>query len=128
VSEANIEKRVCQEAKGMGISSHKWTSTNEKGLPDRIFIIPGSIAHWFCIEFKTPFGVVSPSQKRKIKTFQEMGVHVYVCDSVRDGIEILNIQKRAHTKRLRILTQYSRISVGKSELKGVFEQEFLNVK
>ena len=103
VTEAERERAVCSAAKAMGMSVHKWKGANEKGLPDRIFIIPGALAHWFLIEFKTPEGVLSPSQKRKISHFQSIGVHVYVCDSTSKGLNILELQKTAHEKRLKIL-------------------------
>lgn len=104
-AESQIEGAVCRHAQRIGMSSHKWKGVNEKGLPDRIFIIPGPIAHWFAVEFKKPGGVLSPSQKRKIKKFRSMGVHVYTCCTIDMGVSILNTQKREHLKRVKILQE-----------------------
>ncbi len=58
----------------------KIISPNRNGIPDRLFIAPDNIFIW--MEFKQQKGVVSPIQRRTMKTLKRFGHNACVVNSV----------------------------------------------
>ena len=85
-SEASIERRVVKEAKAEGWLVFKWTSPNNRGVPDRIFIRCGRVVF---IEFKAAGKKPTKLQNHIIAQLEEQEVEVYVVDSIEDGIRVL---------------------------------------
>lgn len=89
--EKQIEKKINDAAKKMGIFVRKFTSQFEKGNPDRIYIcLCGDI---FFIEFKSEFGKLSDIQEKTISEIRKRKIKVFVVNSVSKGFEILNAHK-----------------------------------
>ena len=90
--EIDIEEAACKAALKLGVTSIKIKRADQKGWPDRLFLIPGGAPLF--IEFKTPVGVLSPHQVFKITRLESLGYAVAVCDTVEDAVreikEILN--------------------------------------
>jgi hypothetical protein len=80
--EKQIEKKVCDHAKQRGWKVYKFTSPNNRSVPDRLFL-KGGIARF--IEFKREGCKPTPGQAREIELIREKGFRVDVIDNVRDG-------------------------------------------
>jgi hypothetical protein len=85
--EAEIEERVCRYAKAKGFSTYKFTSPGRRSVPDRLFLAPGK---FFAVEFKAEGKKPTAGQAREHNRLRELGVPVYVCDSVPSGLEIVD--------------------------------------
>lgn len=73
-------------AKKRGYLTFKFTSPNNKGVPDRIFIRDGKT---FFIEFKAPGKVPSMLQNYIISLMELHGADVFVVDQIEQLEEIL---------------------------------------
>lgn len=96
--EKQIENKVCKYAKNKGMLVYKFSSPNNRGVPDRIFIYNNKC---FFIEFKGTNGKLSELQKIKIKEISEQGIDVFVVNSSVLGFEIidrevLNVRKKCN--------------------------------
>ena len=85
--ESKIEQTVCSKAKNLGWLVYKFTSPNQRGVPDRIFMRNGIC---FFVEFKK-FGK-KPTELQnvtmgKIKLIG--GFECYVIDNIEDGFKLL---------------------------------------
>lgn len=83
VTEREVEMKVCKYAKSKGFLVDKFTSPNNRGVPDRIFIAPPHILAF--VEFKAPGGVPTSSQQRDHARRRAMGFPVYIVDSFEKG-------------------------------------------
>lgn len=81
--ERDIEKRVCDYAKSLGMLCYKFTSPAQSHVPDRIFITPSGVV--FMIEFKRKGKKPTPAQEIEIAKIRATGVVVFVIDNVEDG-------------------------------------------
>ena len=88
--EARIEKAVCDYAKAKGCLVYKFTSPENRSVPDRLFIFNGEV--WF-IEFKAPGKRLTPMQARECSRIHEQQVCLHICDSIEKGKAAVN----AHT-------------------------------
>ncbi len=86
--EKDIEYPVVRYAEGLGVYVEKLQILRKRGWPDQTFIIPWG--HIFFIEFKTPTGVLSGPQKRRIKKLRRIGYTVYVIDNIKEGEIAIN--------------------------------------
>ncbi len=86
--ERDIERKVCERAKRAGWLAFKFTSPQQRGVPDRLFIRDGQIVF---IEFKRTGEQPTKLQARMIARLREAGCTVFVCDSVEGGCDALSI-------------------------------------
>ena len=82
--EKDIEKKVVEYARSLGVLAYKFTSPARRSVPDRMFILPGGKGVFF-IEFKRLGCKPTPSQEVEIEKIRGQGVHVYVVDNVTAG-------------------------------------------
>ena len=80
--EKQIEKSVCEYARGKGALALKFNSMARAAVPDRLFVYRGNM--WFC-EFKREGQKPTPAQEREHARLREHSIHVYVIDNVEDG-------------------------------------------
>lgn len=88
--EKDIEKRVCDYAKSLGMLVYKFTSPSRRSVPDRLFITKGGVV--FFIEFKRAGAKPTPAQEVEIAKIRATGVEVYVVDTVDHGKRVVGIQ------------------------------------
>lgn len=81
--EKDIEKAVCEHAKGLGFLVYKFTSISRRSVPDRLLITPKGTV--FFIEFKRRGTVPTDAQEIEIKRIRGTGVAVYVVDNKEAG-------------------------------------------
>ena len=88
-SEKHIESKVNEYAKAMGITQYKFTSTNWRGVPDRIYL---SDTRVMFIEFKHPDAPLkfSPLQQKVAEELSRQGFTVALCNNVSEGCKLLN--------------------------------------
>ena len=86
VREKYIETRVCEFAKKRGWLVYKWSSPNNRGVPDRIFVRDRIV---ILIEFKAPGKKPTPLQNRTHEKLRAEGMEVYVIDNINDGKDLL---------------------------------------
>lgn len=86
--ERNIEKRFCDQAKRQGCLVYKFVSPNQRGVPDRLVVLPGGETVY--IEFKRPNGKLTELQEVQIGRLQEQGARVFVVYSHEDATTVLN--------------------------------------
>ena len=81
--ERDIEKRVCDFAKKLGMLVFKFTSPSRRSVPDRLFITPVGVV--FFVEFKRKGQKPTPAQAVEIDKIRAKGVSVFVIDNVEVG-------------------------------------------
>jgi hypothetical protein len=87
--EKEIEKRVCLYAKLRGLLQYKFTSPNHRGVPDRMFVLPGGGV--FFIEFKRKGEVPTALQEVAIAKLRKQGSLVFVVDSSELGKNTIDL-------------------------------------
>lgn len=85
--EKTIEKKVTDLAKKLGWLSYKFTSPNNRSVPDRLYIKDGGVVF---VEFKQKGKKPTKLQYSTIEKMKEYGASVYVIDSVEAGFELFN--------------------------------------
>lgn len=80
--ESSIEKRLVREVERIGGKAPKWVSPGNRGVQDRLVILPGGITVY--VETKAPGKPLDPLQEKWAKTLRAMGHKVYKIDSVGD--------------------------------------------
>lgn len=80
-TEAELEKACVEYAEGQGVLCYKFVSPGKTGVPDHIFIFPGS-GETVYVEFKHPNGLESldPLQIVRRDDISGQGAAVYACD------------------------------------------------
>jgi hypothetical protein len=86
VREISIEQQFCKRIKEIGGKAYKFTSPNNRSVPDRIVIVKG-LAPIF-VEFKAPGKKLTAAQAREHKFLQERSQIVFVVDNF-DTMETL---------------------------------------
>ena len=79
VSEKAIERYLVDEVKKLGGVCLKYSNQNMAGFPDRLLLLPGARTIW--VELKSKGKHTTPLQKVRIRTLQNLGYSVFVCDS-----------------------------------------------
>ena len=79
MSESLIERKCSKWAKEQGWLTYKFTSPNNRSVPDRIYIKDGNVVF---VEFKAPGKTPTRLQNRTIKSMREHGVTTIVIDNV----------------------------------------------
>jgi hypothetical protein len=88
--EKDIESKVCEHAKKLGILCYKFTSPSRRSVPDRIFFLPDGRV--FLIEFKRAGQHPTPAQAVEIEKLKQQQMSVYVVDNVEGGKRIVGIE------------------------------------
>lgn len=83
--ESYIEKKVCDFAKQQGWSVFKFSSPNNRGVPDRIGFRDGKVV---LVEFKAPGKKPTALQLKVIERIRNEGIECHVIDSIEDGKQI----------------------------------------
>ena len=83
--EKDIEKYLIHKVSSLGGKAYKFTSPNNKGVPDRIVILPNGIIYF--IELKNEKGKLSKLQEYQMKTLIELGCN---CKVINSKIEVDN--------------------------------------
>ena len=94
--EKQIEKKVCDYAKALGVLVYKFTSPARAAVPDRLFIVPHS--HVFFIEFKRTGEKATPTQAREHARLKDVGIRVYVVDDVSHGYNVVDYETQLMPK------------------------------
>jgi hypothetical protein len=85
--ESYIEKKLRVEIERLGGKVPKWVSPGNRGVPDRLVILPGGRTIY--VETKAPGKPLEPLQEKWAKTLRKMGHKVYKIDSVEDIEEFI---------------------------------------
>ncbi|MDR9795238.1 VRR-NUC domain-containing protein [Aeribacillus pallidus] len=80
--ETDIERHLVQEVERIGGKAPKWVSPGNRGVPDRIVILPNGRVVF--VELKKPGGRMGPLQKRWAEILKGMGHQVYKIDSIKE--------------------------------------------
>lgn len=88
--EKDIEKKVCDFAKTLGMLAYKFTSPARRSVPDRLFVVPGGRV--FFVEFKRKGKKPSPAQEAEIAKLRGKGATVHVVDNVLDGKRVIELE------------------------------------
>ncbi|GIM47019.1 hypothetical protein DNHGIG_25680 [Collibacillus ludicampi] len=77
--ESSLERRLVREVERIGGRAPKWVSPGNRGVPDRIVILPGGRTVY--VEMKAPGKPLSSLQERWSKILRGLGHRVYKIDS-----------------------------------------------
>ena len=88
VKESEIEKAVCDYAKGKGCYVRKFSSPAHRGVPDRLFITPDGVV--FFIEFKALGKTPTALQYRELTEIAKRGGNAHWADNQKDGLNIVD--------------------------------------
>lgn len=78
--EKNIERYLVREVERIGGQAPKWASPGNRGVPDRIVILPDGRTIY--VEMKAPGKILRPLQRKWRKTLLGMGQEYYLIDSI----------------------------------------------
>lgn len=92
--ERDIERIVNKHAVDQGFLSFKFTSPNNRGVPDRIFIAPNGQVIF--VEFKQKGMFLTKLQHFMFNLFESRGCKIHVVNDVVDGIDLLNKYKETY--------------------------------
>lgn len=80
--ESLLEQRLVREVKAIGGQAPKWVSPGNRGVPDRLVILPEGQTVY--VEMKAPGKQLDSLQRKWAKTLIGMGHRHYKIDSVED--------------------------------------------
>lgn len=80
--ESYIERKVTGHATANGWRSYKWSSPNNRGVPDRLYF---KAARAIIIEFKAPGKRPTKLQLATHRKLEDQGFHVHVIDDIEAG-------------------------------------------
>lgn len=86
--EKEIEQRVCQYAKQLGVLCYKFLSQSKRSVPDRIYLTPSGLV--FFIEFKRKNCRPTPAQELEIAKIRKQKVACFVVSDVATGKSIIS--------------------------------------
>ncbi|MDB9741473.1 hypothetical protein OAB00_01320 [Akkermansiaceae bacterium] len=86
-SESQIEKAVSTHARKLGFYVRKFSSPNNRGVPDKLFISPHGFV--FFVEFKAPKKKPTDIQQDEINQIQKRNAVVFVIDDTSKGKTII---------------------------------------
>jgi hypothetical protein len=95
--EKDIEKRVCDYAKSLGMLVYKFTSPSRRSVPDRLFVLPGGQVFW--IEFKRKGKSPTAAQIVEIEKIRKQGATVYVVDDETAGRCVVSDEYHGATRK-----------------------------
>jgi hypothetical protein len=85
--ESYIETKVTQYARGKGLFTTKFLSSNYRGLPDRIYIYSG---YHFFIEFKAPGEKATKLQDHIHDVMRGHGANIFIIDNIDNGLQLID--------------------------------------
>lgn len=91
--EKEIEKKICDYAKTRGCYVRKFTSPNNRSVPDRLIIAPGNAVGF--LEIKRQGQKPTKAQELEIGLLAKQGCDVWWCDNVKDGRQFVDRLIRA---------------------------------
>lgn len=77
--ERELERKLVKAVERIGGQAPKWVSPGERGVPDRIVIMPHGKTYY--VELKSETGQLHPLQARWIRKLLGLGHKAYVVDS-----------------------------------------------
>ncbi|MFK7695390.1 VRR-NUC domain-containing protein [Paenibacillus sp. HJGM_3] len=80
--ESTLERRLVRLVEELGGEAPKWVSPGNRGVPDRIVILPGGRTIY--VEMKAPGKPLEPLQVRWARILRRLGHEVYKIDSNED--------------------------------------------
>lgn len=86
--EKEIEKKICDYAKSRGCYVRKFTSPNNRSVPDRIIIAPGGAVGF--LEVKRGGEKPTKAQEHEMGLLKKQGCTVGWCDNVEDGKQFVD--------------------------------------
>ena len=87
--ESDLERRVCQEAKALGMLVYKFTSPGHRAVPDRMFITRAGRVGF--IEFKARGRYPTRLQEVEIQRLKAQNVEVIWSSDLDECIGFLNV-------------------------------------
>lgn len=88
VKEVDVESKACEYAKARGCWHAKFKSSNNRGVPDRLFITPDGVV--FFIEFKKPGKKARKQQRLVIDDMMDNKAKVFVTDDLQTAKIIID--------------------------------------
>lgn len=86
--EKEIEKKICDYAKSKGCYVRKFTSPNNRSVPDRLFITPfGTVGF---LEVKRGGEKPTKAQELEMALLTKQNANVKWCDNVEDGRQFID--------------------------------------
>ena len=82
MKESQLERKFREAIERIGGKAPKWVSPGNRGVPDRLVILPGGRVAF--VELKKPGEPLGPLQRKWAKMLSELGHDVYKIDSVED--------------------------------------------
>jgi len=79
VRETAVEKYLRDEVKKLGGRAYKFVSPGNRGVPDRLVLLPGG--HTLFVELKAPGKTSTDLQKKKQQDIRRLGFDVSVVDT-----------------------------------------------
>lgn len=86
--EKDIERKVCDYAKSLGMLCYKFTSPSRRSVPDRLMVTKYGVV--FFMELKRKGQKTTASQQVEIEKLRRQGVDVFVVDNVDEGKEYVD--------------------------------------
>ncbi len=83
--ESVVEKKVTEHAKQNGWLSYKWTSPNNRAVPDRLFFKSSVVV---LVEFKAPGKQPTKLQQAIHQKLNNQGFIVHVIDDIETGKQL----------------------------------------
>lgn len=80
--ESTLERKMRLAVERIGGKMPKWVSPGNRGVPDRLAILPGGRTIY--VEMKAPGKPLEPMQKKWARTLHGLGHQVYKIDSEED--------------------------------------------
>lgn len=80
--ESGLERRLVREVERIGGAAPKFVSPGNRGVPDRLVILPGGRTVY--VEMKAPGKPLSPLQARWARVLRKLGHQYYKIDNEMD--------------------------------------------
>jgi Holliday junction resolvase len=84
--ERDVERYLVEKIRALGGRAYKWTSPAQRGVPDRLCVLPGGRV--LAVEVKRPGGKVTRLQERELSALRALGLQAAVVDSI-EAVEML---------------------------------------
>ena len=78
--ESKFEKQFREEIEFLGGICIKFKAL-ERGMPDRVVLMPGGFTYWCEVKRPDGLGVISPAQKYQKDRFAELGQQIWLIDT-----------------------------------------------
>lgn len=82
--ESQLERKFRLAVEAVGGKAPKWTSPGNRGVPDRVVVLPGGRTVY--VELKSPGEPLTPLQRKWKKTLEQLG-HKHFKINSEDDIE-----------------------------------------